>query len=140
MVSICPSAARSRATFAVAFWSTQPGSTRPLSLTPSGESHGRRSRPPSFAGASILPSPGPHRFAGLSTPSRHPAGSASISPLILRLRRFGPDVEWISEVDYAVDPARGEAFYAAIRAYWPALRDGALQPGYAGVRPKISGP
>ena len=54
--------------------------------------------------------------------------------------RFGPDVEWISKVDYAVDPARGEAFYAAIRAYWPGLRDGALQPGYAGVRPKISGP
>ena len=49
-------------------------------------------------------------------------------------------MEWISDVDYAVDPARGEAFYAAIRAYWPGLRDGALQPGYAGVRPKISGP
>jgi L-2-hydroxyglutarate oxidase LhgO len=54
--------------------------------------------------------------------------------------RFGPDVEWISEVDYSVDPARGDAFYAAIRTYWPRLRDGALQPGYAGVRPKISGP
>jgi L-2-hydroxyglutarate oxidase LhgO len=54
--------------------------------------------------------------------------------------RFGPDVEWISEVDYAVDPARGEAFYAAIRSYWPGLRGDALQPGYAGVRPKISGP
>ncbi len=54
--------------------------------------------------------------------------------------RFGPDVEWISTVDYAVDPARGAAFYAAIRSYWPDLRDGALQPGYAGIRPKISGP
>jgi L-2-hydroxyglutarate oxidase LhgO len=54
--------------------------------------------------------------------------------------RFGPDVEWISEVDYTVDPARGGAFYEAIRTYWPDLRDGALQPGYAGVRPKISGP
>ncbi len=54
--------------------------------------------------------------------------------------RFGPDVEWISEVDYAVDPARGDAFYAAVRNYWPGLRDGALQPGYAGIRPKISGP
>jgi L-2-hydroxyglutarate oxidase LhgO len=54
--------------------------------------------------------------------------------------RFGPDVEWISEVDYTVDPARGDAFYAAIRTYWPGLRDGVLQPGYAGVRPKISGP
>jgi L-2-hydroxyglutarate oxidase LhgO len=54
--------------------------------------------------------------------------------------RFGPDVEWIPEVDYAVDPARSRAFYAAIRSYWPDLADGALQPGYAGIRPKISGP
>jgi L-2-hydroxyglutarate oxidase LhgO len=54
--------------------------------------------------------------------------------------RFGPDVEWISSVDYTVEPARGEVFYAAIRTYWPALLDGALQPGYAGIRPKISGP
>ncbi len=54
--------------------------------------------------------------------------------------RFGPDVEWISSVDYSVDPARGEVFYDAVRTYWPDLRDGALQPGYAGIRPKISGP
>lgn len=54
--------------------------------------------------------------------------------------RFGPDVEWIDGIDYTVDPRRGERFYAAIRRYWPALRDGALQPGYAGIRPKISGP
>ena len=54
--------------------------------------------------------------------------------------RFGPDVEWISSVDYAVDPARSEVFYDAVRTYWPGLRDGALQPGYAGIRPKISGP
>ena len=54
--------------------------------------------------------------------------------------RFGPDVEWIEGVDYAVDPRRGDKFYAAVRRYWPGLRDGALQPGYAGIRPKISGP
>ena len=54
--------------------------------------------------------------------------------------RFGPDVEWVETIDYAVDPARADRFYAAIRAYWPALADGALQPGYAGVRPKVSGP
>ena len=53
--------------------------------------------------------------------------------------RFGPDVEWIDGVDYAVDPRRGDKFYAAVRRYWPGLRDGALQPGYAGIRPKISG-
>jgi L-2-hydroxyglutarate oxidase LhgO len=54
--------------------------------------------------------------------------------------RFGPDVEWIPSVDYTVDPRRGEVFYAAVRTYWPGLPDGALQPGYAGIRPKISGP
>ena len=51
--------------------------------------------------------------------------------------RFGPDVEWIDGIDYTVDPARAEGFYAAVRKYWPALKDGALQPGYAGIRPKI---
>jgi L-2-hydroxyglutarate oxidase LhgO len=54
--------------------------------------------------------------------------------------RFGPDVEWIDTPEYAVDPARADSFYAAIRRYWPALPDGALQPGYAGVRPKIVPP
>ena len=54
--------------------------------------------------------------------------------------RFGPDVEWVEHIDYEVDPRRAERFYAAIRRYWPALPDGALAPGYAGIRPKISGP
>ncbi len=52
--------------------------------------------------------------------------------------RFGPDVEWIDVEDYTVDPARAEHFYAEIRRYWPALADGALQPDYAGIRPKVS--
>ncbi len=51
--------------------------------------------------------------------------------------RFGPDVQWIETIDYTVDPRRGDSFYAAVRRYWPGLRDGALQPGYAGIRPKI---
>lgn len=54
--------------------------------------------------------------------------------------RFGPDVQWIDELDYSVDPRRSEKFYGAIHAYWPSLRDGQLAPGYAGIRPKISGP
>ena len=54
--------------------------------------------------------------------------------------RFGPDVEWIEGIDYTVDPARAEKFYAAVRRYWPDLRDGALQPGYSGIRPKIVPP
>jgi L-2-hydroxyglutarate oxidase LhgO len=51
--------------------------------------------------------------------------------------RFGPDVEWVERIDYDVDPHRAESFYAAIRRYWPGLRDGALQPAYSGIRPKI---
>ena len=54
--------------------------------------------------------------------------------------RFGPDVEWIARPSYEVDPARAAHFYAAIRTYWPGLPDGALEPAYAGVRPKIFGP
>jgi L-2-hydroxyglutarate oxidase LhgO len=54
--------------------------------------------------------------------------------------RFGPDVEWIDRIGYDVDPGRAERFYAAIRRYWPQLPDGALAPGYAGIRPKIAGP
>lgn len=52
--------------------------------------------------------------------------------------RFGPDVEWIDTIDYTVDPGRSAKFYEAIRSYWPALPDDALQPGYAGIRPKLA--
>ncbi len=56
--------------------------------------------------------------------------------------KFGPDVEWIDpgtpdRIDYTVDIHRADKFYAAVRKYWPDLKDGTLQPGYAGIRPKI---
>ena len=59
--------------------------------------------------------------------------------------RFGPDVEWLDvdspdAIDYTVDPARSAAFYAAIRRYWPGLKDDTLAPAYSGVRPKLQGP
>ena len=54
--------------------------------------------------------------------------------------KFGPDVEWIEAIDYAVDAARADVFYDVIRRYYPALPDGALQPGYAGIRPKLQAP
>src|ERR1700722_16693913 len=53
--------------------------------------------------------------------------------------RFGPDVEWISEENYAVDPRRADSFYARIRTYWPGLPDGSLVPDYCGIRPKLTG-
>ncbi|HEY8606555.1 MAG TPA: NAD(P)/FAD-dependent oxidoreductase [Noviherbaspirillum sp.] len=58
--------------------------------------------------------------------------------------RFGPDVEWLDvhgeSIDYQVDPKRADRFYREIRNYWPDLPDDALQPGYSGVRPKITRP
>jgi L-2-hydroxyglutarate oxidase LhgO len=54
--------------------------------------------------------------------------------------RFGPDVEWIDEENYDVDPGRAAAFYQRIRDYWPGLPDDSLRPDYAGIRPKLTGP
>lgn len=55
--------------------------------------------------------------------------------------KFGPDVQWVSSADdLTVDATRGQAFYAEIRKYWPGLPDGALNAGYAGIRPKIHAP
>ncbi len=54
--------------------------------------------------------------------------------------RFGPDTQWIDEIDYTVDPRRGDSFYAAVREYFPDLPDGKLEAAYSGIRPKISGP
>ena len=59
--------------------------------------------------------------------------------------KFGPDVEWLeiddeNQIDYTVNPKRGESFYAAVRKYWPGLKDNALQPDYSGVRAKIVPP
>ena len=84
---------------------------------------------------------GPAPFRHLIYPVPVPGGLGVHVTLDLAGQvRFGPDVEWIPSVDYAVDPRRGELFYAAVRTYWPGLPDDALQPGYAGIRPKISGP
>jgi L-2-hydroxyglutarate oxidase LhgO len=81
----------------------------------------------------IYPAPEPDRhLAGLGVHLTIDLGGQA---------KFGPDVQWTDDpTDWQVDPARGGAFYAEVRRYWPALPDGALLPGYAGIRPKISGP
>ena len=79
-------------------------------------------------------------FSRLIYPVPEPGGLGVHVTLDLGGRaRFGPDVEWVERIDYTVDPRRAERFYAAIRRYWPGLPDGALEPGYAGIRPKIAG-
>ena len=81
------------------------------------------------------------RFSRLIYPVPQPGGLGVHLTLDLAGQaRFGPDVQWIDGIDYSVDPQRADAFYAEVRRYWPGLPDGALQPGYAGIRPKIGGP
>jgi L-2-hydroxyglutarate oxidase LhgO len=83
----------------------------------------------------------PSPFSHLIYPIPAPGGLGVHLTLDIAGRaRFGPDVEWIEAIDYAVDPNRGDAFYAAVRTYWPDLPNGALQPDYAGIRPKIERP
>ena len=78
-------------------------------------------------------------FSSLIYPVPEPGGLGVHATIDLAGQcRFGPDVEWIGSLDYAVDPARAEAFYAAVRRYWPGLRDGELQPAYSGIRPKLN--
>jgi len=80
-------------------------------------------------------------FSRLIYPVPEPGGLGTHLTLDLGGQaKFGPDVEWIAHDDYTVDPARRERFEASIRRYWPGLPEGSLQPAYAGIRPKISGP
>ncbi|OQR92969.1 hypothetical protein ACHHYP_03007 [Achlya hypogyna] len=54
--------------------------------------------------------------------------------------RFGPDVEWVSALDYKVNPAKAALFASKIQDYWPGVVDAELIPDYSGIRPKIVGP
>lgn len=104
-------------------------------------------RPPlHLAKGSYFSHAGAARFSRLIYPVPEPGGLGVHLTLDLGgAMRFGPDVEWLDcndpdAVDFTVQAARGERFYASVRRYWPGLADGALQPAYAGVRPKLSGP
>jgi L-2-hydroxyglutarate oxidase LhgO len=77
-------------------------------------------------------------FSHLVYPVPQPGGLGVHVTLDLAGRaRFGPDVSWVDDVDYAFDAGRAAAFYGAIRRYFPALADGSLDPGYTGIRPKL---
>jgi L-2-hydroxyglutarate oxidase LhgO len=83
---------------------------------------------------------GKNPFTRLIYPVPEPGGlGVHVTLDLAGQARFGPDVEWVDRIDYAVDPRRADRFYAAIRRYWPGLADGSLAPGYSGIRPKTAG-
>lgn len=94
-----------------------------------------------FAKGNYFVLQGKNPFAELVYPLPEPGGLGIHLTLDLVGRaRFGPDVEWIETIDYAVTASRADAFYSAIRSYWPGIPPGSLAPGYAGIRPKLGGP
>lgn len=98
--------------------------------------------PPSYyAKGSYFSLTGRSPFSRLIYPVPVPGGLGTHLTLdVAGQARFGPDVEWIDKIDYAVNIERAKEFYASIRRYWPMLKDGALQPAYSGIRPKIVPP
>ena len=111
-----------------------------------------------YAKGSYFALSGPAPFGRLVYPVPEAGGLGIHLTLDLADRaRFGPDVQWIGEVDheadaghdadagydvdarYAVDAGRAAHFYGAIRRYWPQLADGQLSPAYAGIRPTLAG-
>jgi len=53
--------------------------------------------------------------------------------------RFGPDTEYVENIDYKVDANKRERFYEAALKIIPGLERDAFVPDMAGIRPKLSG-
>lgn len=84
---------------------------------------------------------GPQPFRGLVYPLPEPGALGTHYTRDLAGQgRFGPDLEFVTSESYDVNPGKASLFERSIRRYWPGLPEGALEPGYAGIRPKIHGP
>lgn len=98
-------------------------------------------RTPWYAKGNYFSLTGARPFRHLVYPMPNEAGLGIHATLDLDgATRFGPNVEWVDAPGYSVDPRHATEFYRSIRSYWPDLAEGALQPGYSGVRPKLTGP
>jgi L-2-hydroxyglutarate oxidase LhgO len=53
--------------------------------------------------------------------------------------RFGPDVEYVKQIDYVVDHNKKSSFYKGASKIIRGLDENAFNPDMAGVRPKIKG-
>ena len=85
----------------------------------------------------VLPSKKPFTRMIYPLPDEHDV-AVHVSPDMSGMIRFGPDTEFVNEVDYTVNPDKAPFFYEAARRFWPEIKKGDLEPGYAGVRPKLS--
>ena len=54
--------------------------------------------------------------------------------------KFGPDVEYIEDLDFSIDASKRKLFFEAIQRYFPHIDIKRLTPDYSGIRPKLQGP
>jgi L-2-hydroxyglutarate oxidase LhgO len=100
-----------------------------------------RWQPPAthYARGSYFRVDGTHRFRHLVYPTPVPGGLGIHLTLDLQgAVRFGPDVEWIEDIDYTIRDGRASAFREAIARYWPGVADRKLSADYCGIRPKVA--
>ena len=53
--------------------------------------------------------------------------------------KFGPDTEYIENIEFAIDDKKAEVFAQSISAYFPGIKAADLKPAYSGIRQKLSG-
>lgn len=105
-----------------------------------------------FAKGNYASLSGSHPFKHLVYPAPVPGGLGTHLTLnIAGEAQFGPDVEWLGPADphrlpgsthpslnYAVNTKQLAAFAGSIQRWWPSLQANRLQPGYSGIRPKLT--
>ncbi|PCK30811.1 NAD(P)/FAD-dependent oxidoreductase [Pseudoalteromonas piscicida] len=81
---------------------------------------------------------GKHPFAHLvyPIPNTHGLGIHATLDLAGQVK-FGPDTEYVNNIDYRFDDAQKAQFVRAIKQYWPGLDPNRLTPDYTGIRPKL---
>lgn len=93
-----------------------------------------------FAKGSYFGLAGRCPFTRLIYPLPEPGGLGVHLTLDLGGRaRFGPDVEWVHQPSFDVDPTSRDRFARSIANWWPNLAPERLVPDFAGVRPKLTG-
>ena len=82
---------------------------------------------------------GKHPFKHLiyPIPEQHGLGIHATLDMANQLK-FGPDTEFIDNLNYQTDATQKAKFVSAIKHYWPNLDETKLHCDYAGIRPKLA--
>jgi L-2-hydroxyglutarate oxidase LhgO len=54
--------------------------------------------------------------------------------------KFGPDSQYVDDIEYSIDEGRKTSFYLSIKKYLPGIKEEMLHPDMCGIRPKLQGP